>query len=75
MNRLQLLACICSNLDLFRLSALIMGSFFPCIYYGFYCDPTYQVIYLTGLTVMGAGQSPYAQLVFLDLHKILPFAN
>ena len=34
---------------------LIVGSFFPCIYYGFYCDPTYQLVYLSGLTIMGAG--------------------
>ncbi|KAK7678137.1 hypothetical protein QCA50_018930 [Cerrena zonata] len=45
----------CHALDYTGIILLIMGSFFPCIYYGFFCEPTYQVIYLSGLTIMGAG--------------------
>lgn len=50
---------------------LIMGSFFPCIYYGFFCEPTYQVIYLSGLTIMGAGKRCSGNTVFV--HSIIIF--
>ena len=35
---------------------LTVGSFFPCIYYGFFCDPHYQILYLTSIVVAGFGK-------------------
>lgn len=32
---------------------LIVGSFFPAIYYGFYCENTWKMIYLSGISVFG----------------------
>src|ERR1700761_7261868 len=36
-------------------TALIIGSFYPCVYYGFFCSPTFQIIYLAGITIAGVG--------------------
>ena len=35
---------------------LTVGSFFPCIYYGFFCDPHLQTFYLTCICVAGIGE-------------------
>ena len=35
---------------------LIVGSFVPCLYYGFYCDTLYQIIYVAGVTFGGIGK-------------------
>ncbi|KAH9899349.1 HlyIII-domain-containing protein [Cubamyces lactineus] len=45
----------CNALDYTGIVVLIVGSFFPCIYYGFFCDPHYQTFYLSGITVAGLG--------------------
>ncbi|CAL1699535.1 unnamed protein product [Somion occarium] len=45
----------CHALDYTGIIVLILGSFFPCIYYGFYCDPQHQFIYLSILSIAGAG--------------------
>ena len=34
---------------------LIVGSFFPAIYYTFYCDPVFRPIYLLGISLAGLG--------------------
>lgn len=34
---------------------LTVGSFFPCIYYAFYCETHYQVLYLGIITIAGLG--------------------
>ena len=40
---------------------LTVGSFFPCIYYGFFCDPHLQAFYLTCICLAGLGKcSPCA---------------
>ncbi len=36
---------------------LTVGSFFPTIYYGFFCDPHYQAFYLTCICLAGLGES------------------
>ena len=36
-------------------AVLIVGSFFPCIYYAFYCEPHYQALYLGIITTAGIG--------------------
>lgn len=35
---------------------LIVGSFYPCIYYGFYCAPHFQKFYLTLISSAGIGK-------------------
>ncbi|KDR80095.1 hypothetical protein GALMADRAFT_62813 [Galerina marginata CBS 339.88] len=34
---------------------LIVGSFYPSIYYGFFCQPSIQKLYLTTMTLAGLG--------------------
>ncbi|KAI0078360.1 HlyIII-domain-containing protein [Panus rudis PR-1116 ss-1] len=45
----------CHALDYSGIVVLTLGSFFPCIYYGFYCDPHYQLFYLSVLSLAGIG--------------------
>ncbi|KAH9855334.1 HlyIII-domain-containing protein [Lenzites betulinus] len=45
----------CNALDYAGIVVLIVGSFFPCIYYGFFCDPHYQTFYLSGIAIAGLG--------------------
>ncbi|KAI9099442.1 hemolysin-III related-domain-containing protein [Phlyctochytrium arcticum] len=39
--------------DYVGIVTLIMGSFVPSIYYGFFCSPKWQVVYLTIIVVFG----------------------
>ncbi|KAG8915234.1 hypothetical protein FRC00_006362 [Tulasnella sp. 408] len=39
----------------FLKTALIVGSFFPSVFYGFYCYPEYQRLYLCSITLAGLG--------------------
>ncbi|OSD01469.1 HlyIII-domain-containing protein [Trametes coccinea BRFM310] len=43
----------CNALDYAGIVVLTVGSFFPCIYYGFFCEPHYQALYLSGITAAG----------------------
>jgi len=52
----------CNAIDYAGIVVLIVGSFFPCIYYGFYCDPHLQTIYLLLIVHAGAG----AAFIVLD---------
>jgi len=45
----------CHVLDYSGIVVLTVGSFYPCIYYGFYCDPHLQITYLIAMTLVGAG--------------------
>jgi len=42
-----------SKLDYAGIAFMIMGSFTPCIYYGFYCHYYHKIVYLTCETVLG----------------------
>ncbi|CAG0897782.1 unnamed protein product, partial [Cyprideis torosa] len=42
-----------SKLDYVGIALLIMGSFVPWVYYGFYCEFAPKVIYLSGVSVLG----------------------
>ena len=55
-TRLQV-ATGCHALDYSGIIVLIVGSFFPSIYYGFWCHPTLQVFYLTTMSVAGLGNN------------------
>lgn len=35
--------------------ALILGSFYPCLYYGFYCETHYKIGYLLLITLASLG--------------------
>ncbi|KAI0066838.1 HlyIII-domain-containing protein [Artomyces pyxidatus] len=48
-------AARCHALDYSRIVVLTVGSFFPCIYYGFYCDRLNQSVYLSMITCAGLG--------------------
>ncbi|KAN0131642.1 hemolysin-III related domain containing protein [Lactarius tabidus] len=43
----------CNALDYSGIIVLIVGSFFPCLYYGFFCDPYYNFGYLLLFTAAG----------------------
>lgn len=48
-------ATYCHAYDYSGIIILIVGSFFPSIYYGFYCEPHIQKLYLTSMTLAGLG--------------------
>jgi adiponectin receptor len=35
--------------------ALILGSCYPCLYYGFYCEQHYRIGYILLITLAGLG--------------------
>lgn len=41
------------RLDYTGISLLIVGSFIPWIYYGFYCRPQPMIIYITMISILG----------------------
>ncbi|OBZ67987.1 ADIPOR-like receptor SPBC12C2.09c [Grifola frondosa] len=45
----------CNALDYSGIVVLIVGSFFPCIYYGFFCDMHFQAMYLSVIGLAGIG--------------------
>jgi len=47
------MADLCGALDYVGIIVLIVGSFVPCLYYGFYCDTLLQVMYVSGITLGG----------------------
>ncbi|KAH7886942.1 hemolysin-III related-domain-containing protein [Phlebopus sp. FC_14] len=46
-------AARCHALDYFGIIVLTVGSFVPCIFYGFYCEPLSQMFYLLAIAVAG----------------------
>lgn len=44
-----------SKLDYTGIALLTIGSFVPWIYYGFYCQFTAKVVYLTSISILGVG--------------------
>ncbi|KAI0318510.1 hemolysin-III related-domain-containing protein [Amylostereum chailletii] len=50
-------AARCHAYDYSGIVVLIVGSFYPCIYYTFFCELHYQVFYLGTITVAGLGAS------------------
>ncbi|KAH7907291.1 hemolysin-III related-domain-containing protein, partial [Hygrophoropsis aurantiaca] len=45
----------CHALDYSGIVVLTVGSFVPCLYYGFYCEPFSQIIYLCFIGLAGLG--------------------
>ncbi|QRV99917.1 adiponectin receptor [Ceratobasidium sp. AG-Ba] len=58
----------CHMLDYTGIVVLIVGSFYPCVYYGFYCDPYLQASYIGAITVAGFG----AAYIVLSPHYSTP---
>ncbi|KAF8609920.1 HlyIII-domain-containing protein [Ceratobasidium sp. AG-I] len=58
----------CHMLDYAGIVVLTVGSFYPCVYYGFYCDPYLQALYIGSITVAGLG----AAYVVLSPHYATP---
>jgi len=48
-------AKLTNNLDYSGIVVLIVGSFFPAIYYAFFCDARLQLFYLALIAVSGGG--------------------
>lgn len=46
----------CHAFDYSGIIILIVGSFFPAIYYGFFCDTHLKILYLTGISIAGLGE-------------------
>eukprot|EP00112_Aurelia_sp_Birch-Aquarium-sp1_P000524 Seg1050.4 transcript_id=Seg1050.4/GoldUCD/mRNA.D3Y31 product="Adiponectin receptor protein" protein_id=Seg1050.4/GoldUCD/D3Y31 len=42
-----------SKLDYSGIACLIVGSFIPCLYYGFYCRRMHQIGYMTTVVILG----------------------
>ncbi|KAF9530243.1 hemolysin-III related-domain-containing protein [Crepidotus variabilis] len=53
----QEVSTYCHALDYSGIIILIVGSFFPSIYHGFFCDPHTQAFYLTAMALAGLGAS------------------
>jgi adiponectin receptor len=45
----------CHAFDYSGIVVLTVGSFYPCLYYGFFCDKKYQVLYILLITMLGLG--------------------
>ncbi|KZT03812.1 HlyIII-domain-containing protein [Laetiporus sulphureus 93-53] len=45
----------CHAVDYAGIVVLTVGSFFPCIYYEFYCDTALQMLYLSLIVLVGTG--------------------
>ncbi|EPT02308.1 hypothetical protein FOMPIDRAFT_1029386 [Fomitopsis schrenkii] len=45
----------CHAFDYAGIVVLTVGSFFPCIYYEFYCDTHLQILYLSLIVLVGLG--------------------
>lgn len=54
-NHSPLIARIGNTFDYVGIVGLIVGSFVPSIYYGFYCDPELQKFYWTMICTIGLG--------------------
>lgn len=46
----------CHSFDYSGIVVLTVGSFYPCIYYGFFCRPVFQAIYLIAISITGIGE-------------------
>lgn len=54
-NHSPSVASIGNVLDYIGIVGLIVGSFIPCVYYGFYCFPYLQRLYWTMICTIGVG--------------------
>jgi adiponectin receptor len=54
-NHSPAVARIGNGLDYIGIVGLIVGSFVPSVFYGFYCDPDLQRLYWTMICTIGAG--------------------
>ncbi|THV04688.1 HlyIII-domain-containing protein [Dendrothele bispora CBS 962.96] len=50
----QEVAARCHAFDYSGIVVLTVGSFYPCLYYGFYCEPHLQILYILAISIVGA---------------------
>lgn len=55
MNHSEAVGKVGNKLDYLGIVCLIWGSFVPSIYYGFFCEPRFLTMYLSMITILGAG--------------------
>jgi adiponectin receptor len=46
----------CHVFDYTGIVVLTVGSFYPCLYYGFFCEPLFQLVYTSFITLLGIGE-------------------
>lgn len=46
---------------------LITGTYYPALYYGFYGQPVYQIVYIAGVTMFGARELCRLASVYVGL--------
>ena len=54
---------------------LIVGSFVPCIYYGFFCEAHLQAFYLSAITLVGFGRYPLVLSTYSMTDSLHPLAG
>ncbi|KAJ3764084.1 hemolysin-III related-domain-containing protein [Lentinula raphanica] len=52
----------CHALDYSGIVVLTVGSFYPCVYYGFFCEPQFQALYIAAITLVGIAGAAYIVL-------------
>lgn len=60
---------LASRLDYSGIAALITGSFFPPIYFSFYCFPFWQISYLSLISSLGFSGVILSQFPFYHKHS------
>ncbi|KAF9066808.1 hemolysin-III related-domain-containing protein [Rhodocollybia butyracea] len=71
----------CHAFDYSGIVVLTVGSFYPCVYYGFFCEPHLQVLYITSITLVGIGAAyivlnpEYAKPTHRSLCAIVPVSH
>ena len=50
----QIFLSLFCGLDYTGIACMIMGSFVPCIYYGFYCEYYEKIAYCASMTILGS---------------------
>ena len=46
----------CQSLDYSGIVILTVGSFYTTLFYGFYCEPLLQLLYILSITLVGLGE-------------------
>ncbi|PKA59903.1 hypothetical protein AXF42_Ash015961 [Apostasia shenzhenica] len=61
------------RLDYAGISALIVSSFYPLVYYSFTCNPFFRQLYLSSITVFGSAAVAVSLVPVFDTPQFRPF--